>query len=845
MTVNKLIISDSKMKKCYVNPSYYQVEKQPTNRAVPRVWTTPAAPIPLRRPHQRRRRATPTRRAPAGTLNWTMSLCLAATVLLWLQGASALIAYDCDDGRRSKAVIDLTEPAACPQAESDYADVEKLSMQVVMLNGALRAQGGVCRVYITEKVTRCSWDNKSYGSQTSLPRTLLAVTEEQCREALATRRFTRDGKQFKFTVNTPRSYSYFSHGHVDTDGNCNYVPSLKSGGKTYTWHSKEVVLEILVKNETVKWDPQTGEAKFGNGIRLPDALTTTFDSLKGRLVWNKPPQTQCQDPLVEVYRGPTDFRAHQETSQLLDGAFGVEDRSRSVAVVTGDTHLESTNRLGMYFGKPVIQCGRQCHAIENMPSFIACPYINNKPQFPDVRFRPEAIPRTTLIQFDAKVHSDMQHISAGFRMETRFADLISDACQMEQRQQRLKLAAITGGNPYALAHEFGVGHLVTPAHSVAYLRKCTPITVHQVNMPTGNCTKELPVRKGEPWNAADGASPQDEARPVWYMNTISRTLNRFPSVVPCSKEMPVLWKDDAGDWHSVDPNAHVTAIPQKLTVKSQEYKFDDSFFNDLGAGGLLSPEQFKQTITMEDQERYRLPQIDALTQKRLETAEKGEDGQITMGPIIDAVDLESTRDFTLSYLTPSFLYNLFGPSVLHVFTYVTVLSTGVFLAGVLLRWIYQWTYIGWDGGKVLGHMAMACCGLLELPGNYLKTVFRLGREGTDMATGAVGPLLEVARAYREQMANRRHGSAPNDDVEQGGGDTEMPGSHQNSPPAKDQLQQVNETGSRTDRLRRLGHQVSQAVRRQPGGNGPPVEPLQLQLSPGRPDDSEHQLSTQI
>ena len=776
-------------------------------------------PAPSRRTTPRQRRKTDGRRGCG------LPVAVLAMAMIWLSWARAtdgLVAYDCDKKTTNAAVIDLTEPAPCPEAQEDYGPEEVMKIQLLMTNGPIKVTAHSCQIYITEKVTRCGWNHRTSGGSTPVPRTMLVISEEQCQLAIESKEFIRDKQAFKFSLGHPRSVSYFSDGSSDTDGNCQWVPMLTSGGKTFTWHYREIILEMLFKEQPAKWDIDAGTVKLASGLRFPDALTTTFDSEKGRFIWTKPDQPRCADELSEIYRGDTQFRPYTKSQTFTKGLHQSEDLTKSVAMVSGETSLRSINRLGIYYGEPVSQCGRSCHKITNMPQFIACPYYDS-PQFPEVRFRPETITDHMLMQMDTKSLSDLQHISTNLRMERKLADVIQDSCQLERRQQKTQLAAITNGNAYALAHEFGEGHLMTPAQSVAYVRKCRPVTVHRVVPNMVNCTLELPVRTGDAPEEEKGSSP---VGPIRFMNTVSRILNKFPTIIPCSRETPALWKDDAGDWHTVDPQAHVTQVPQQIRQQTQTYKFDKSFLGELGPNGLLTKGQFDDYVTIEDLAQYRSASVDAVTLRKLENAKYDEGTGSSLGGIVSEKDFQEATEYTMRWMTPDFLYKLFGPTLMHAFTYISILSLLLFLLGVVLRWFYQWAYIGWDGGRILGHMAMACCGLLELPAHYLKGVFKLGRDGVGMASSAIGPLLELAEEWKKNKASGNDDENPDADGE--------PGAYTIQHPDEDETPIKETKDSRTKRILKAGKNATAAALQQASNrlqSGLAVEPLQMQPMP--------------
>ena len=380
---------------------------------------------------------------------WAAVLMTLSEILISKMFVHSLVAHDCSAEGTTSFPLDLSDTEPCPRPEMDYKDSEKIELQVMRINGPLSVEAGVCEATIRKKVTRCGWRLSSNSAMVSVPRSPVLIDEKQCWHMIRTGEFIHDGRSFRLERGFRQAFAYFPHGGADEAGNCEHVPMLHSGGKTYAWHYEEAELSVKYDKVTALLDVNKGMVRFSNGLKMSEESSTLFDQDKGRIVWRRRQLKQCTDDMSEIYRGPADFHKYigQQADTPLRKRRVAPSEEKSVALVTGETKLESVHRMGLYYGQGTLKCGRHCHHVVNLPNFIVCHYDYGIPQFPNATFRPEAMSELQLTQTDAKVLSDMQHMTTAFRTKAKFEAVIDQQCRAELRGKKTKLAAVTTGSP--------------------------------------------------------------------------------------------------------------------------------------------------------------------------------------------------------------------------------------------------------------------------------------------------------------------------------------------------------------------------------------------------------------
>ena len=65
-----------------------------------------------------------------------------------------------------------------------------------------------------------------------------------------------------FDLGEPVQFSYWSHGHVDTDGYCYWKDKFFSEGVIYTWSVQQVMASLLVEDVSGTYDVLEDKVTF-------------------------------------------------------------------------------------------------------------------------------------------------------------------------------------------------------------------------------------------------------------------------------------------------------------------------------------------------------------------------------------------------------------------------------------------------------------------------------------------------------------------------------------------------------------------------------------------------------
>jgi hypothetical protein len=131
----------------------------------------------------------------------------------------ALLAYDCDVQTTHQAVYDIRSPKQCPELFSQYLDPENITIQIFQELETEDIVARNCLMTMSRKVTWCGVDSLSYGSQWLIYERLTELTPSQCRDLHEKKFLSLEGQTFMIEIGIPRSYSFFSNGTIDSQGN--------------------------------------------------------------------------------------------------------------------------------------------------------------------------------------------------------------------------------------------------------------------------------------------------------------------------------------------------------------------------------------------------------------------------------------------------------------------------------------------------------------------------------------------------------------------------------------------------------------------------------------------------
>jgi hypothetical protein len=202
--------------------------------------------------------------------------------------------------------------------------------------------------------------------------------------------------------------------------------------------------------------------------------------------------------------------------------------------------------------------------------------------------------------------------------------------------------------------------------------------------------------------------------------------------------------------------------PQSLHPETLPYSFDSSFKQELGPNGIFNTEQHEAMIRLQAQTQYSDGAVSRVVANQMEAAKNDPNHSGSLTTILGTVDLRQSSTATLKAMTPGLAWNIFGVSAGLFFNYLALGSLVCFFGGVTCCWVYLWTIQGWDGGRVLGRMPLACCGIIYLPRRLAKDLFKLGRDGVDMTSSSLAPLVELAARWKKKQQEDKHKAAEAD-----------------------------------------------------------------------------------
>jgi len=254
----------------------------------------------------------------------------------------AITVYDCGHDNATFEAIDLHEPAACPDPIRDYHPPYNATVQILQTDTELPILGYQCIITITREVTRCGFNSITYGHTTPVWEQAVEVTPEECRKAVE-----QGDLVIRVTVGERMDESYFSHGYVDREGNCQ-TASFESGGEQFEHSYEKTKLSALVRVARGTADIAEGTVTFTSGITARYKDEVLRDAFEGTIVWtaDEPP---CSSTVSEVYMG--DSQVHQRV--------GARNLAGAILRVTGGGR-RSDQYAGLVLGEASSVCGAHC-----------------------------------------------------------------------------------------------------------------------------------------------------------------------------------------------------------------------------------------------------------------------------------------------------------------------------------------------------------------------------------------------------------------------------------------------------------------------------------------------------
>lgn len=514
-------------------------------------------PSLLLQPHSsdRSKKVTPTQLRDDANLTERMIALLIVLASSGLQQATSLQVFDCQHPEVTYKVIDLVQPATCPDPINDYAPEQESTIQILQVGTAVPVAGFLCHVTITKEVTRCGLDSITYGTTWPVWKQQWQIDPSACRKAVDTGRLKVDNDLYTLRPGEQHTFTHYSHGSFDTDGRCK-VASFSTGGRSYSKSVERTIIDIELKHIHGTYNTAHGKVKFANGVmgNFKDGIVR--DAYVGTILWNNT-EPDCESSVSPIYHGKAKIHRRLGDGKRLTG---------SIVVVQNKT----TNQFaGLVLKEAIATCGVHAYTTQLNGLVVYLLRSNDSPILNDYK------PNFDIQRADLGSQISYLHVTTNLRMERKFEEILAELCDLDRKTLYNKLQAVADHNPYALLDLYGHGHQVHVAGAVAYVLSCVPVEASRVAHK--NCTVEIPVMVNDTARFAD---------PLTYV------LREFANVIPCSSTMPVRWLIQQL-WYCVTPSTITCGTPVRLnlTTVQLEQEDHDDFLLGLGAGAFTEDQK--------------------------------------------------------------------------------------------------------------------------------------------------------------------------------------------------------------------------------------------------------------
>lgn len=635
---------------------------------------------------------------------------------LQLRGVCTMTAYDCQHQDTQIHPLNIAEPKPCPDPETDYEPPERLMAQVIQSSAKVTVGAFQCRLVVTKEVARCAWDRSNvYGTHWPLWQSVRPLPAADCRKAVTQEYYNYEGRSLQFRIGEPIEAQWFSHGKVSKNGKCTYVEEFESEGTTYEWSYQQVKAHFLVRKIVGELDTTTGNVYFPQ-IRINTKYNDgfIFDYQEGTVVWQHG-EHDCRETVSEVYQGVTTIhRRKGRQGKLVDGILLINNtRTKQFA--------------GLVIKHDQWTCNLNCYET-HVKELIVCPYLEGKLLEPERMFRPAPNPQMI------NLHTAMghMHLVTNLRVSASFREVQAMLCQVDRKTLFNKIQAVASdNNKYALMDLYGPGHTSFVAGAVAYIARCVATEVTLRGYP--NCTQEIPAQKGNR---------------TFFVNPITRIMQRFPTIIPCSDIMPVRWKLDIGEdtWYCSKPDVYqcqgVTTLSPLAPAKT-----DADFTTGLGRG-IYTPEQLKAHAAYDTMMTTRGAVLAHIT-----NAAAGSGTDNALGSTLTAQDFVRIEDHIIPGIMPFFWW------LGDVWHYLTGFSMLYLILAIFGGWLirsialYRQRGFGW---WLLAAVADSTMMLVAMPVNIVQSIWREmwaphERQIRDDLEDRMDRLYQGLRALEEQV----------------------------------------------------------------------------------------------
>ena len=627
-------------------------------------------------------------------------------LLLVYAKTNALVVYSCDSPHANFSSISLYEAAPCPDPVTSYSKPEKKRIQVVQAGEFLEVKGWACQATHTIVHRICGWDSIGYGNggDNFYPEPL-PVTGSECANAVQTGRINVHGHTMHVSKNQVSRDHWWTQGEETSDGTC-YPESFSFRGQYYPSATQLTYVFFKIVEVTGKLNLASGQVVFPSGVRGVYKTGWLEDAAEGTLVWQAK-DGQCKDKLSEIYRGMSTVRRRADVSpgNGLDGA-----------IVQVADH-ETDQFAGFLIKERVPLCGRLCYQTQ-IAGALVCFYEDKKPLFPYLHYKKEIYRETTALE--GKLGA--LFMDTNIRMYQHFEEFHSDVCKVERMVISNTLLDLAGGNDLALLHRLGYGYKVNVVGATAYVTRCQELQA-KVEQHQGNCTAEMPVI------LSDGTKT--------YANPLTRIIQKYPTIIPCTPIMPARFKL-SGSWWCSYPQIMECSPPSLLNTTTGQ--FEGQVFTQNMRGGLYSQEQIDSHKRWAEINSARSPLLQMITDRATGNVHVGMPHQF--GSILGDEEREEITWSVISTVSP--LVSIFGRMYLHFSGFVLFCFMLRVVADGLWHFfdIYKKHGLSW---KLLGACWSTAHGIIMSP----RAMFDASHGELKKVKGAVNRMYEAKFAGKE------------------------------------------------------------------------------------------------
>jgi hypothetical protein len=166
-------------------------------------------------------------------------------IIMLIGSVKTFIVYDCQSMESKFEPIDLTEPEVCRERDHNFEAPVPIRIQVIQGESSRPIKAHNCKISLSKMVSKCGYNSLTYGIRRTVVHQNVALTPGECRYAAKSGTIKTQGRVFNnITIGRRSSFTYFSHGNLDKDGNCVYSEKFISGDETYEYSYEQTTLII-------------------------------------------------------------------------------------------------------------------------------------------------------------------------------------------------------------------------------------------------------------------------------------------------------------------------------------------------------------------------------------------------------------------------------------------------------------------------------------------------------------------------------------------------------------------------------------------------------------------------